>query len=74
MWWYFIICKMVLPSTGEKADTLSLAAVICESRVNATSCNGLTHDSPGFDSWWEQRKNQASRPSQGTVKGCAVFK
>ena len=29
---------------------------------------------PGFDSQWEQSKNRASRPSQGTVNGGAVSK
>ena len=27
-----------------------------------------------FDSRWELCKNRASRPSQGTVNGCAVSK
>ena len=37
-------------------------------------CNGLPRKDPGFDSWWGQCKNQASRPSQGTVIGGAVSK
>ena len=28
----------------------------------------------GFDSWWGQCKNRASRPSHGTVYGVAVSK
>ena len=37
-------------------------------------CNGLPCDNLGFDSQWEQCKNRASRPSQGTVNGGAVSK
>ena len=32
----------------------------------------LPRDGPGFDSLWQQCKNRASHPSQGTVNGGAV--
>ena len=36
--------------------------------------NGLPRNDPEFDSWWGRRKNQASRPSQGTVNVGAISK
>ena len=35
--------------------------------------NGLSRNGLVFDSRWEQCKNRASRPSQGTVNGGAVI-
>ena len=56
--------------------TQTLVAMIFQMGAGVVQrmCNGLPRNGPVFDSRWVRCKNQASRPSQGTVNGGAVSK
>ena len=69
-------------SQPNKGAELMYIHAICVDKASQTHgavvaqrlSNALPHNDPGFDSRWGRCKNQASRPSQGTVYGDAVSK